>query len=176
MSIRGFFPEAMYVLILLLIVVVPVAATQFRYVFPPNLSISVAEDQPVSGKAAKVVAVLQSRLGTLKNLEVFLDTSPDLSFSGKPIVISEIPETASKTLDFNVVPTNLPPDEMGSWVSVRVRYLPDFEKIQATVSDKKAYPIEDERQRLTTIAEKNRTSGALYTDSVRLFVERRGGQ
>jgi hypothetical protein len=176
MNLRGILPEAVFTLILLFVVVVPVGATQFRYVFPPNLSISVTENTTVAGQSRKIIAVIQSRLGTLKNLEVFLDTSPDLTFSGNPIIIKEIPEMASETLGFNVSSTNLAPDEMGSWVSVRVSYLPDFERIQTIVADTKTYPIEEERQRLSAITNKNQTSKVPYTDSKRLFIEPRGGR
>ena len=174
MSLRSWLPELAALLSVALFASLPAGATQFRYVFPANLAITVAEERSAPDGGKIVTATLQSRLGTLKNLDIAVESSPDLTVADNHTTLAEMAETASASLRFSVTATGKAPDEMGSWIAVRVRYQPDYDKMLATVADVKAYPIDYERERLVTIATKNRTENASYTDSVRLFIEPKG--
>ncbi len=148
----------------------PAAADVTRYVFPENLALSMTplgSWSPERGGGVK--AQITSRLGTLRQLEIFFETSPDLTVH--PLVgrVAELAEGASEILPLRVGKGPGMPDQMGSWIRMRVRYLPDYERITQAVRDPAAYPNPSERQRLLDIVDRNARRAERYTAAFRFF-------
>ncbi len=165
--------HAVAVLVALAAAVAPLAAAAdvMRYVFPANLSLTltpVGSWSPEKGGALK--AAVQSRLGTLRQVEIFFECSPDLTVHPARSTVREIAENAVESLPVVVGKGPGRPDEMGSWVRMRVRYLPDFEAIAKRIGDPAAFPVTSERQRLIDINARNQKKAAPYTSATRFFI------
>jgi hypothetical protein len=145
----------------------PLFADQFRYTFPPNISVTL-EESP-STPARTLVARLKSKLGTLTNLKVFFHSSPDIRIEGIPTTIEDLQVGKEQTFSVTLHPTKKSPDEMGSWVRLGVKFVPDYEAILAAVSSPKTYPVEYARERLRRTVQTNQKKVAVYTEATRLF-------
>ena len=143
-------------------------ADQFRYEFPRNLVLAL-HASPASG-AMDLEAVLESRLGTLRELELSIDTSPDWRCDPPSARIATLAEGRIQRFPLTLAPTGARPDELGSWVRLGVKYSPDYARMLATVSDAASYPVDNERRRLVETATLNQKSRVRFTDATRLFL------
>ncbi len=146
-------------------------ANQFSYVFPPNISLQITDQVEEAGKI-RLTAIIESRLGTLENLEIFFESSKDLQILSNASVIKSVPQASPRKVKILAVKTGQQPDEMGSWLKMGVRFTPDYQAIKAAVNDKKIYPDDFERQKLLNVVEKNLSENARYLEAVRHFVNR----
>ncbi len=146
-------------------------ANQFSYVFPPNISLQIVDQVEEAGKI-RLTAIIESRLGTLENLEIFFESSKDLQILSNASIIKSIPHDSPRKVKILAVKTGQQPDEMGSWLKMGVRFTPDYQAIKAAVNDKQIYPDDFERQKLLNVVEKNLSENARYLEAVRHFVNR----
>ncbi len=146
-------------------------ATQFSYVFPPNISLQILGQQEDSNGKLRLTALIESRLGTLENLEVFFESSKDLQILSNASVLKNLPQNSPRRVKILAVKTGKATDELGSWLKMGVRFSPDYTAIIASVNDKTTYPDDFERQKLIDIAEKNARAEARYLEAVRHFVK-----
>lgn len=146
-------------------------ANQFSYVFPPNISLQIVDQIEEAGKI-RLTAIIESRLGTLENLEIFFESSKDLQILSNASVIKSVPQASPRKVKILAVKTALQPDEMGSWLKMGVRFTPDYQAIKTAVSDKQIYPDDFERQKLMNVVEKNLSENARYVEAVRHFINR----
>lgn len=146
-------------------------ANQFSYVFPPNISLQIVNQVEEAGKI-RLTAIIESRLGTLENLEIFFESSKDLQILSNASIIKSIPHGSPRKVKILAVKTGQQPDEMGSWLKMGVRFTPDYQAIKAAVNDKQIYPDDFERQKLLNVVEKNLSENARYLEAVRHFVNR----
>ncbi|NLI79556.1 MAG: hypothetical protein GX442_24320 [Candidatus Riflebacteria bacterium] len=167
------FVHAVAVLVVLAAAAMPLAATAdvMRYVFPANLSLTIT---PIGSwstdKGGALKAVIQSRVGTLRQVEIFFECSPDLTVHPTRSTVREIAENAVESVPVVVGKGPGRPDEMGSWVRMRVRYLPDFEAVAKRIGDPTSFPVAYERQRLIDINARNQKKAAPYTSATRFFI------
>jgi hypothetical protein len=146
-------------------------ANQFAYVFPPNISLQIVDQIEEAGKI-RLTAIIESRLGTLENLEIFFESSKDLQILSNASVIKAVPQASPRKVKILAIKTGQQPDEMGSWLKMGVRFSPDYQAIKAAVNDKQIYPDDFERQKLLKVVEKNLSENARYLEAVRHFVNR----
>lgn len=146
-------------------------ANQFSYVFPPNISLQITDQVEEAGKI-RLTAIIESRLGTLENLEIFFESSKDLQILSNASVIKSVPQASPRKVKILAVKTGQQPDEMGSWLKMGVRFTPDYQAVKAAVNDKQIYPDDFERQKLLNVVEKNLSENARYLEAVRHFVNR----
>ncbi len=146
-------------------------ANQFSYVFPPNISLQITDQVEEAGKI-RLTAIIESRLGTLENLEIFFESSKDLQILSNASVIKSVPQASPRKVKILAVKTGQQPDEMGSWLKMGVRFTPDYQAVKAAVNDKQVYPDDFERQKLLNVVEKNLSENARYLEAIRHFVTR----
>ncbi len=145
-------------------------ADKLRYDFPHNLQISFSEKIMEDGGKYRLSFIVTSMVGNLKNVEVYFSSSPDLKILSNTRFLPSLPEGESRKARILAVKTGLPADEMGSWVKVGIRYLPDFSEIRRRVSDEKAYPDSTQRQRLLDILQRNELNKERYHQTARHFI------
>lgn len=148
----------------------PVTANVTRSVFPENIALSMTPLGPWSPEQGGILkAQITSRLGTLRQLEISFAASPDLTVHPLTSQVAELTEGTSENIPLRVARGPGLPDEMGSWVRMRVQYLPDYERIAQAVCDPASYPNPAERQRLLAIVERNAHRAERYTAACRFF-------
>lgn len=147
-------------------------ANQFSYVFPPNISLQIIDQQQESGGKIRLTALIESRLGTLENLEVFFESSKDFQVLSNTSLLKKLPANSPRKVKVLAVKTGKDADELGSWLKMGVRFTPDYEAIKAATIDKTTYPDDFERQKLVDIVEKNALTKAPYLEAVRHFIKK----
>ncbi len=147
-------------------------ANQFSYVFPPNISLQIIDQHEESGGKLRLTALIESRLGTLQNLEVFFDSSKDLQILSNTSLLKNLPPNSPRKVKILAIKTGKEADELGSWLKMGVRFSPDYEAIMSSIKDKTVYPDDFERQKLVDIVEKNAKAEAHYLEAVRHFVKK----
>jgi hypothetical protein len=107
---------------------------------------------------AVLTATLKSLAGNLTQMKVHFESSEDLEVSPKTASIESLAHRAMKAFDLTVTKTGVTPRVSGSWVRVRVEFLPDYEAMMETVArDQKAYPTESIRNQLLKSLEDRRS-------------------
>lgn len=145
-------------------------ANQFSYVFPPNISLQITDQVEEAGKI-RLTAIIESRLGTLENLEIFFESSKDLQILSNASVIKSVPQ-ASPSSKFS---QSKPASSMTKWAhgwKWASDSPPTTKVVKAAVNDKQVYPDDFERQKLLNVVEKNLSENARYLEAVRHFVTR----
>jgi hypothetical protein len=165
---RSFLGLAVALLLSAGVVAGPRAPDQIRYAMPRSLELALA---PASG-ALQIEARLESRCGLLTDLELFVTTSPDLRCNWTMQRLSELRPGRPVHLTLPLARTASGAGELGSWVRLGVRYIPDYEALRAAVADPASFPIEAERRRLPGILARSQKSRARFTDATRLFLPR----
>ncbi len=146
-------------------------SNETRYVFPPNLEMALEpKSLPDSGAVKTFVGALESRVGELRDVQVFFESSPDLLVENSKASFEKLAEGNSKKIEISVKPGKGLPDAGGSWVKMRVVYLPDYAQLTRKISDITLYPDSAERERLREIVERNKKIGSSQTNVVRYFL------
>ncbi len=120
----------------------------------------------------QVEARVESRRGTLTDLELFVDTSPDLRCDLTLPRLAEVRPGHPARLTLPLARTASAADELGTWVRLGVRYSPDYEALRTAVANPASFPIDSERRRLLDIVTRNQKSRARFTDATRVFLPR----
>lgn len=149
-------------------------ASQVSYVFPPNISIQILNSSELIGDQIRLAATLESRLGTLANLEIFFESSKDIKILTNTRTLKSLAAGAVRKVKILAVKTGLPADEMGTWLKMGVRYTPDYQAILAAVNSETSYPDKFERQKLIDIATRNSETQARHLEAIRHFPENKG--
>jgi hypothetical protein len=138
-------------LVLLLGLASGAEATRPRVYSPPqSLNLEIKTKPNADPKAyAVLTATLKSLVGNLTQMKVHFESSEDLEVSPKTAPIESLAHGTMKTFDLSVIKTGSTPGVSGSWVRVRVEFLPDYEAIMEIVArDQKTYPLEGQRNQL----------------------------
>jgi len=157
-------------IVLALLVLQPAfaATMQFNYIPPDNLALSLAptgDAQP--GKAFSLIGTIEPRTGVPAKLQVFFETSDDMSVSPGSKTIERL--TAPVRFDLQVKPASGKPDAGGSWVRLRVVYSPDYPAQAKEMTDATRYPNPSERKRVLDLISRNQKEKARQTDATRFF-------
>lgn len=149
-------------------------ASQFNYVFPPNISLRFADDATTEQNRLKLSATIESLLGNLTNLEIFFDSSKDLKIMSNTRTLKNLAPENLRKVKILAIKTGATPDELGTWIKMGVRYLPDYPQILEAVNNTSQYPDRFERQKLLDILAKNSVSGARHLEVTRYFPQKAG--
>ena len=145
-------------------------ANQFAYVFPPNISLQIVDQQAEAGGKIRLTAVIESCLGNLENLELFFESSKDMQVLSNTSILKSLAVGSARKVKILAVKTGKSADEIGSWLKMGVRFTPDYQAMKVAVSDKSKYPDDFERQKLLDVVEKNSQAAARYLEAVRHFI------
>lgn len=145
-------------------------ADKLRYDFPANLQISFSEKVIEDGNKYRLSVVFSSLVGELKNIEVYFSSSPDLKVISNTAVLPLLVEGESRKARILAVKTAVPAGDMGTWVKVGIRYLPDYSAIRKRISDLTVYPDPIQRQRLLDILQRNELQKERYHQTARRFI------
>ncbi|MBF0547043.1 MAG: hypothetical protein HQM08_21560 [Candidatus Riflebacteria bacterium] len=141
-----------------------------RYIPPTNLSLELhplATSSEILNQRFK--GTIESLVGIPVNLEVFFESSKNLSVSKSSEKLLKLEPGKPVDYEFDVEQQKCKPGPDGTWIRLRVVYLPDYEAQKKVFSDAKKYPAEEERKRVLAIVETNQKQNATQTDSVRFF-------
>ncbi len=144
-------------------------ATDFSYSFPQSVALSLtpSEGSKVTSEGKfELNGTVEPRVGTLTDLKVFFETSPDLVVNPAGEEISELGTGKKKDYLLSVSPGPGKSDGSGTWVRLRLVYFPDYRVLEQEFSDTTKYPYEPERKRMLEIVEKNMAEIATQTDAV----------
>jgi len=154
---------------------IPNGGDPFRH-FPYPQSIAVNLDPPDGKRPVHAPTVLEgsieSRAGTLRAVSVFFESSDDLVVtSPTDSTIAVLSEQEKKTWRINVKKGIGQPDAGGSWVRLRVVYLPDYERLLSLIADETKFPHEEIRSSYRSSTLQSQAQDARATDAARLFFE-----
>ncbi|MBF0409790.1 MAG: hypothetical protein HQM10_20785 [Candidatus Riflebacteria bacterium] len=135
-----------------------------RYSPPQNLSLELVSS------GTKYVGTVKVLLGSPSGLEIFFESSVDLSVNRPSEKIEKLASNSVLTFEFSADKQKNLPGSDGTWLRMRIVYLPDYSAQKVYLSDVKKYPAQEERIRVLKIVEANEKAAARQTDSVRYFV------
>ena len=151
----------------------PAAADTFRYEFPENLVLALEKAPAKLGRpGTTLVGTLESRLGVLKQLRIFFESSPDLRVVPATMELKELSAGSLRRFKVRLEPGAGSPDASGSWVRLRVMYRPDYVAIATHITSSSAFSDPMERRRLLETLRRNSTARKTYTSAVRWFAGR----
>lgn len=151
-------------------------ADQFSYQLPPNLSLMVSDSRFDSNGRLQLSVILESALGNLSDLEIYFDSSKDLKVLTNLRTLKELKPGSARKIRVLATRTGQQPDEIGSWVKIGVKYLPDYEAVIAVAGDTGKYPDQFERLKIQEIASSNAQKKAKYSEAVRFFADQAGSK
>ncbi|EKD83886.1 MAG: hypothetical protein ACD_39C00389G0003 [uncultured bacterium] len=166
------------VLLLMMVATMPASSMtdQFSYLLPPNISLRVTDSSYDSNGKLQLSVIMESALGTLSDLEIYFDSSKDLKVLTNLRTLKNLKPEAARKIRILATRTGQQPDEIGSWVKIGVKYLPDYDAIVMAANDQQKYPDQFERQKLLEIAESNAQKRARYSDAIRFFADQAGSK
>jgi hypothetical protein len=143
-----------------------------KYPMPGSLALSLgpASTAEKCVPPCKLQGVIESRIGTPTDMKIYFESSEDLVVSPASDSVEQLPEGQQKVYTLNSEQGTGKPDAGGTWVRLRVVYLPDYDALLKDVTDPKLFPPEV-GARWAEIIKKNKASGALQTDAVRYFLK-----
>jgi len=152
-----------------LLVAMPLTAgvDQMLAVPPLNLAARLEASGPVAlGAPFALTGRIEARTGSPKDLEIFFESSDDLRVEPVRAVAPALDPNRPLEYRLAVQPGTGRPGAAGSFVRLRVVYLPDYETLGRVVADPASYPNPLDRSRLEKIIAANRARGARQTDAV----------
>ncbi|MBN8589676.1 MAG: hypothetical protein J0L94_15295 [Rhodothermia bacterium] len=154
---------------------IPNGGDPFRH-FPYPQSIAINLDPSDGKRPVHAPAVLEGsiegRAGTLREVSVFFESSDDLVVAPPTSsTLATLSEQEKKTWRIYVKKGADLPDAGGSWVRLRVVYLPDYERLLALIADENKFPHEEIRSSYRSTTLQSQLQGARATDAARLFFE-----
>ncbi|MBF0410920.1 MAG: hypothetical protein HQM10_26480 [Candidatus Riflebacteria bacterium] len=150
-----------------------VFSDQNVYILPASILLTI-EKSPNDNIC---VGTIESRFGNLKSLEIFIDSSPDIKAVTPSQKLEFLAEKSKHSLNIEIVKNQVrnasatARSELGSWIKMRVSYIPDFDALFSASLNPASYPNTIERERLQKIIEENRKKSEPYTDAVRIFLD-----
>ena len=144
-----------------------------HYPYPASIAINLntANGQHPAKVPATLLGTVEARTGTLRNLHIYFESSDDLSVQMPEDVVDILHQGEEKSYQILTTKGKGKPDAGGSWVRIRVTYLPDYTTLLNIVSDPKRYPPEEVRSHYVTQTERAQQEKALVTDAARVFFE-----
>lgn len=156
------------VLSLLLTMPAFAATTQFTYIPPTNMALALEPvGTPQAGQAFSLIGTIEPRTGTPTKLQIFFETSDDLSVSPVANTIERL--SAPARFQLHVKPASGKPDAGGTWVRLRVVYSPDYPAQAKEMTNAARYPNPSERKRVLDLISRNQKEKARQTDATRFF-------
>jgi hypothetical protein len=154
------------------------ATRPVMYVQPQSLDLGIrSKSKSGSTPYAMVTATLKSLVGNITQMKVYFESSKDLEVSPKTATFESFRAGTVKNFDLTVNKTTVQPDSAGSWVRVRVEFLPDYEAVmQAVAKDQKTYPTESARNQLLKTLEDSKTKGSKSIQAKRFFFPAQKGR
>lgn len=142
-------------------------ATEAAYEWPLALALTL---EPVSASGSVVPAAphrvragLEARFGVSTAIVAHFTASPDLQVSPASVTIGDLAAGASTSIDLTVTPGSGKPDAAGTWVRMRVEFLPDYQALETEFQDPGRYPADFERERMLRTVIQNRQTGRRQT-------------
>lgn len=146
-------------------------ASEFRYLVPGNIVMTLEPSPEAIGlESQPLIATVRAKVGTPKNIDVYFESTPDLTVFPEKTSFAALATEPLKTR-VTITKTGTPPKgvENESWVRMRVVYEPDYESLLQMVENPSRYPDPNERRRLVDRIMKNSEKRARQTDAVRYF-------
>ena len=145
-------------------------ADTFRYEFPENLVLSLEKaPQKQDNQGTTLIGAVEARVGSLKDIDVFFESSEDLLVNSATLKISSLTVRSVRKFKVKLKNSSREAGVGGSWIRMRVTYSPDYAAISNLLANTSQFPDVTERQRLLDILSRNSQDHKKYTSSVRWF-------
>lgn len=149
------------------------ASPPHRYQMPTTLTLDIQPQEPLDfRKGVKVKVLVQSKIGTLKNVELKFHTGSQRLVADQTVLsIPEIRENATEEIIVNLRQTGASGIKAGDrWFAVYYSYQPDYQSLREYVkTSTKDYPDDSSRASLlrsikSSEQKNNRWRGSLTYD------------
>ncbi|MFZ2956309.1 MAG: hypothetical protein WA705_05415 [Candidatus Ozemobacteraceae bacterium] len=144
--------------------------SMITYAPPNNLALTL---EPKNAEATvppmTLIGMLESRTGTPSQLVVFFESSADLAVTPASANVAVLSQQKPVTFRIEVKRGVGKPDAGGTWVRMRVTYLPDYLAQAHLIRNVKKYSNSYERRRLFEVIRKNQKAREHQTDAIRYF-------
>jgi|GEM_PF-2260501 len=151
-----------------------VSANQMNYASPNDIILDlrhVPESKTASSSDFVFSATVKGVVGVLSNVQIFFESSRNLITDPKSASLKSLFSGESKNYLFRArVNGKIKPDRGGTWIRLRVVYLPDFKAIIDKINgDLSTYSHKFERERLIRVVAEAQKKGETITRVVRVF-------
>ncbi|MDD3000798.1 MAG: hypothetical protein PHF29_03510 [Candidatus Riflebacteria bacterium] len=148
-----------------------VASDKALYNLPESVELKITEKARAYGESVRMSATIESKIGTLKNIRVFFNSSNDLKVLSETRTIEALEQGEKQVINIIAVKMGDNPGDLGSWIRLGIRYTPDHNELLKIVSDETSYPVKHLRERLISEVHSSMDEGEPYLDAIRHFVK-----
>ncbi|HNW36807.1 MAG TPA: hypothetical protein PKM25_17845, partial [Candidatus Ozemobacteraceae bacterium] len=123
------------------------AASEFRYLLPANIVMTLEPGPVATGSNALfLVATLRAKVGMPKDVEVFFEATPDFKITPEKASLPQL-ATSPLTTQLTVTPLSASATVTSSesWIRMRVVYEPDYTSLARVAENPSKYPDPNER-------------------------------
>jgi hypothetical protein len=147
------------------------ASRPTRYFAPDSLDLEIKLKSNSDPKSyAVLTASLKSLVGNITQMKIYFESSEDLEVSPRMATVENFARGAMKDFDLTVNKTSVAPNASGSWVRIRVEFLPDYQAImKAVAEDRKTYPSESMKNQLLKSLNDSKTREVKPIQAKRFF-------
>ncbi|MBF0544764.1 MAG: hypothetical protein HQM08_10040 [Candidatus Riflebacteria bacterium] len=148
-----------------------------RYFMPKSIQLEInsksqANDLaiPTLTEPQTLTATVKTLVGNLTQMKIYFESSDDLEVTPSTANLETLSSGTFLNYDLTVKSTSTPKNAGGSWVRLRVSYLPDFEALKAAVSsDLVTYSNEVQRKQLLKSIEGCKAKQQMDIQAIRFF-------
>lgn len=144
--------------------------TMFRYSYPRSVNLKLLQEPLTKPGITLLTGTVESRLGNLRNIRIYFESSKDFAVVPDNFSIDQLGHGVKRRMRIAVKGASGKPNASGSWVRMRVKYLPDYDSMISSVEKSQYITDESERNRLIDIIRNNRKIQACQTDAVRFDI------
>lgn len=148
-----------------------IASDKAFYSLPESVELKVTEKARAFGKSVRMSATIESKVGTVKNIRVFFNSSNDLKVLSETRTIKALEQGEKQVINIIAVKMDDNLGDLGSWIRLGVRYTPDHNELIKIVSDETSYPVKHLRERLISELHISMDEDEPYLDAIRHFVK-----
>lgn len=148
-----------------------VASDKALYTLPESVELKITEKARAYGKSVRMTATIESKIGTLKNIRVFFNSSSDLKVLSETRTIQALEQGEKQVINIIAVKMGENSGDLGSWIRLGIRYTPDHNELLKIVSDETSYPVKHLRERLISEVHSTMDECEPYLDAIRHFVK-----
>lgn len=145
-------------------------ASMFRYPYPRSINLKLMPEPLTKPGITLLTGIVESRLGNLRDIRIYFESSKDFAVVPDNFSIDQLGHGVKRRMRIAVKEASGKPNASGSWVRMRVKYLPDYDSMLSSVEKSQYLTDENERNRLIDTIRNNSGKQAFQTDAVRFDI------
>ena len=141
-----------------------------QYTLPSNIEFKVIEKPEKIQQTMRFAIEITSKIGTLKDLNIFYYSSKDLKIMSEKTVIKSLKQDEKRTIKVIATRTEDEKSVLGSWIRLGVKYVPDYDAMLKVASNMEKYPDPVLREILISDVKTAQETSEPVIDAVRHFI------